>query len=92
MYNVKTKKVDFWWLVDFQFSWVPCSTEAELNVKNTVSPRYYISPLTLDLVLEPRFPDIPHVFPHSSCQVSWYGVPLGSQPPEILTTSVFALF
>lgn len=45
----------------FGFSWVPCSTGAELNINHKVSSPHHLPPVTPDLVPEPRSPNIPHL-------------------------------
>ena len=94
----------FWpFYSSFGFSWVPCSTGAESNIKNEVSPLYHLPPATLDSSDSgPRAASLlsqymSHIWALRGCvhsysnyQVSWCGVPLSSQPLKILT-SVFSL-
>ena len=79
------------------FSWVPCSTGAELTIKNEMYAPYH-SPQWLriwcwkcSLLMFCLCAAWELTHSSSHCQISWYGVPLASQTPEIFSTSVFTL-
>lgn len=79
----------------FGFSWVPCSTGAGLNIKNTVSPQshlphgLWIRCWNCSLLIFHACPQEP-VF-SLELPRQWVWSPLGSPTPGILPTCVFTL-